>query len=346
METFINLSKAERAQLFQEATARFSGIEDPIIMEKDFWVCWVLDQLYSISELGSNITFKGGTSLSKCYGIIERFSEDCDLTIDKDFIGIVEDNDPRVATTKSQRKKRLDKLNKLVEVTVNEKIKVLLSHSFEVALSSNFKTNEWRLVLDEEDSQSLLFYYPASLETSGRDGYIAPAVKLEFGARADRTPAQNIKISPYIESSIPEIFDRKTNIEVNTLSSVRTFWEKVTLLHAEYHRSADKNIPKRLFRHYYDIAMLDQHDVTQEALKKIELLDMVVQNKKTFFHSSWAGYDTAAIGTLKLSPNECFVAALKKDHRDMEEMFFGEAPSFDRVMDSIDLVEKKINGKI
>ncbi len=311
-------------------------------MEKDFWVCWVLGQVYSIPELSANITFKGGTSLSKCYGIIERFSEDCDLTIEKDFIGITGNNDPRTAISRSQKKKRLDNLNKMVEVTVNEKIKSLLSRSFEVSLGPNFNRKEWGLVPDKDDFQSLLFYYPSSLEVDGA-GYISPAVKLEFGARADRTPAQNKAIQPYLESAIPELFNQKIGIEVNTLSPIRTFWEKITLLHAEHHRSADKTIPKRLFRHYYDVMMLDQRNITQEALKNTELLDIVVQNKNTFFHVAWARQDTANIGTLKLYPSQHFLPALEKDYHDMAEMFFGEVPSFEKVMGDIERIEKTVN---
>lgn len=343
MERFLSLSKSERNQLLEEATLRSPGIKAPTIMEKDFWVCWILNRIYSNSELTDNITFKGGTSLSKCYGIIDRFSEDCDLTIDKEYIGILEENDPRFAPSKKQQRKRLQGLSDLVEVAVNERIKPLLLKSLDAGLNSNFDSKEWSLVKDQEDPQTLLFHYPSSLIDDNQNEYIQSAVKLEFGARGDREPAQNTKISPYIESSIPEIFNQKINIEVNALSPVRTFWEKIMLLHAEHHRSTEKRLPLRLFRHYYDLVMLDKCGVTQEALKNAELLDRLVQNNKAYFHSGWANYDTANIGTLRLTPKQHFLPALKKDFLDMEEMFFGDVPVFEEVMDGVERIEGLVN---
>jgi len=107
MNEFLSLTKKEKAQLLREATKQHPLIASRISMEKDFWVCWALEQLYSIPELQSKITFKGGTSLSKCYGLIERFSEDLDLLIDTSFIDPTEENDPQTAQSKTQRDHRM-----------------------------------------------------------------------------------------------------------------------------------------------------------------------------------------------------------------------------------------------
>src|SRR3990167_10168824 len=103
MKELLSASRTERAQLFQEATDSSPNIRKPIIIEKDFWVCWTLNQIFSSAALSPHITFKGGTSLSKCYNIIDRFSEDIDLTLAKQYIGITVDNDPISAATPSQR---------------------------------------------------------------------------------------------------------------------------------------------------------------------------------------------------------------------------------------------------
>ena len=127
MIELLSASRNERAQLFQAATDRSPSIHNPIIIEKDFWVCWVLNQIFSNSALSPHITFKGGTSLSKCYNILDRFSEDIDLTLSKSYIGITADNDPMTAATASQRGKRLEQLSNAVKIKIANDVKPILT---------------------------------------------------------------------------------------------------------------------------------------------------------------------------------------------------------------------------
>src|SRR5579863_3635866 len=105
MDQILSIPKEDQARYYQEAAARSSMIKSPIILEKDYWVCWTLKQIFSMPEINSHITFKGGTSLSKCYNIINRFSEDCDLTINKEFLGITEDAASIASKGRNQRDK-------------------------------------------------------------------------------------------------------------------------------------------------------------------------------------------------------------------------------------------------
>src|SRR5580704_9721237 len=130
MKELLSITPRERAQLFQEATDRSSNIHNPIIIEKDFWVCWSLNQIFSSPILSPHVTFKGGTSLSKCYNIIDRFSEDIDLTLAKSYIGITGDNDPISATTSSQRGKRLEQLSDAVIIKIANDVKPVLTEEF------------------------------------------------------------------------------------------------------------------------------------------------------------------------------------------------------------------------
>lgn len=139
------------------------------------------------------------------------------------------------------------------------------------------------------------------------------------------------------------MFETPTTIKVSSLTAKRTFWEKVTLLHAEYHRDPKKPLPSRMFRHYYDIVMLDKNNLTQEALRDRALLNDVVKNKVIYFPSKWANYDEAKIGSLHLYPNEVFIEPLKHDSERMVEMFFGEAPDFDNTLNEIKRIENIIN---
>src|SRR3990167_11310661 len=102
MKALLEASKKDREKYFNEAVLRSDNIKNPIIIEKDFWVCWTLEQVFS-SDLAPHVIFKGGTSLSKCYNMIERFSEDIDLTLSKEYIGITSENDPAMVEGRNKR---------------------------------------------------------------------------------------------------------------------------------------------------------------------------------------------------------------------------------------------------
>lgn len=344
MKELMSAPRNSRAQLFQEATDRSPNIHNPIIIEKDFWVCWTLDQIFSNAFLSPHITFKGGTSLSKCYNIIDRFSEDIDLTLAKPYIGITSDNDPINASTSSQRGKRLESLSDAVKIKIANDVKPLLTEEFRKNISPYFSDNEWQLTIDDKDEQSLIFHYPSCLEKTSNE-YIDISIKLEFGARGDNNPCETAIITSYAQQLLPEIFEIPSAIQVTALTAKRTFWEKVTLLHAEYHRDPKKPLPGRIFRHYYDIVMLDHNNITQDALKDTALLNDVVKNKVIYFPSKWANYDEAKIGSMRLYPNEAFIKSLENDCGKMTDMFFGDAPDFQETLSQIKRLEKVINNK-
>jgi len=343
MEELLKMTGEERSQIFQEASARSNIIKSSTIFEKDFWVCWILEKIFTIPDIRSYITFKGGTSLSKCFNIISRFSEDCDLTLDKEFLEIKEDTETILKMRSKQQIKFLNNLIKKSKDKINNTIKPLLIAKCREELSLYYNSNEWKIEADPEENQSLLFYYPSNI-TDTKDEYIQSTIKLEFGARGDTTPNEEKSISPYLHSALPELFDHTPEINVKTLTAERTFWEKATLLHAEHHRKYD-NPPKqaRIFRHYYDMMMLERANITESALKDASLLEKVVKNKTVFFRSAWANYETAKIGSLCLSPADFFKNVLKQDCKKMAEMFFGEAPDFSKVMDNIKKIQEKIN---
>ena len=187
-----------------------------------------------------------------------------------------------------------------------------------------------------------MFHYPTTLNTSTNE-YIQSAVKLEFGARGDNNPNEAKNISPYIYNILTKLFITTPTITITTLTARRTFWEKATLLHAEHHRKTDKPFQNRIFRHYYDIVMLDNQGITNEALEDPELLNTVLMNKKTFFSSPSAKYETANIGTMRLLPNTAFIEVLKLDCEKMSDMFFGEPPNFDEIMSKVEKIESTIN---
>ncbi len=346
MHQLLSLSKEEQTQYFLEATNRSAVIDSPVIIEKDFWVCFALKQIFSIPQINNEITFKGGTSLSKCYDLINRFSEDCDLTLSKEFIGVDETPECILAKTGTQRRKTMDRISKAAQDKVHAYIKPLLIEKFSDELIGRYGLTSWKIESDnnDPDNQTLLFHYPSVLAHS-KNAYIQSAVKLEFGARGDTTPNESKQIVPTLFEILKDVLTEIPVITVNALSAKRTFWEKATLLHAEHYRKIDKPLKNRIFRHYYDIVMLDENGVTVDALNDLALLEAVVLNKTTYFASSSANYESANIGTLKLMPNPAFFENLRRDSREMSSMFFGEAPNFDDILNRVQAIETLINQR-
>jgi len=169
-------------------------------------------------------------------------------------------------------------------------------------------------------------------------------VKIEMGARADHWPCETKTITPYVAEAFPQGF-REASCAVRVLSVERTFWEKATILHAEFHRPPDKAIPDRFSRHYCDFYDLIRKGVSKSATAKLELLARVAEHKALFFKSSWARYGEAVNGTLRVAPPEHRLKALREDYAKMQQMFFGEPPDFGRMIDTLKQWEAEFNQK-
>jgi hypothetical protein len=161
----------------------------------------------------------------------------------------------------------------------------------------------------------------------------------------DQRPTGKHKISALLEPAAPGVF-ADTGAEVVALELERTFWEKATILHAEYHRPSEKQIPARFARHYADFAALWRHPAGAIAARRLDLLECVRLHKSRFFTSAWASYDTAVPGTLRLMPREQRVAELRRDYRQMEPMFLVSPPSFDEVLQVLQDAEKSLNNAV
>lgn len=168
---------------------------------------------------------------------------------------------------------------------------------------------------------------------------------MEFGARADLWPQELKPVRSYLAATFPDQIDEGAGFEIRTLSAERTFWEKVTILHAEHHRPRTGTFPARLSRHHYDLLMLFRSELGRKAAGNLALLARVVQHKNIFFKSSWANYESARPGTLKLAPPPHQITALRSDYALMRDMFFSSPPSFEDVLDNLAELEKLINNK-
>lgn len=354
MDEFARLPSEDRIAAINEAAARRDVT--PVIIEKDFWVCWTLKRLSECTGVFPHITFKGGTSLSKAYGIIERFSEDIDLTIARNAPLLADVSSPMDADiSNKERARRIDALKGAAQTFVHDHIRPQLESAIAGAIGTN---DGWELVADPDDreGQTLLFNYPrlANYGTGygrggfgvgrygeGEIGYIKPRIKLEFGARGDTDPSETRTLTPYLAQEFPDLLPNP-EISFPTLAVERTFWEKVTILHALFY---NHRVRDGMSRHYYDTYMLMHRGVADKAITMPDLLGQVVHNKSLMFADNKASYDTAKIGTLRLVPSDVIRATLQSDYAAMQEMFMADVPDFDALMDEIAVLESKLNER-
>jgi len=333
MNKVANLPADQRRELFEES-AHARGMT-PGIMEKDFWVCWVLKQLFEDPQLADKLVFKGGTSLSKVFGVIDRFSEDIDLVLDWQLLGYgpsAEGQEDPYQDFESKGKQ--DRFNK----TINRKAADYIAGPLITQLQKIFALcGDVEVAVDTDDPQALNVKYPAAFSQR----YLRPEVRLEIGPLAAWVPSGRHNIRPYAADIFPKIFDRP-DCSVVAISAERTFWEKATILHQEAHR--DGVTPERYSRHYYDTYRLATSHTRERALKDLELLRQVVEFKQRFYPCGWARYEDAKPGTFRLVPDENRLQALRSDYRDMNVMIFGETPEFERMMDTLKRLEGDING--
>jgi len=337
MDDFARLPHTDRQDALR-ATAVRRGIS-AALLEKDFWVCWTLRRLHEVQGPAAGVLFKGGTSLSKVYKAIERFSEDIDLSLDRAALGFGGAADPGAASSGKQRKRRLEELSEACRIAIKDRMLPALTDSFSKALGKN---RDWKLELaaDDPDAQTLVFLYPRGTESIS--AYMRPTVRLEFGARSDHWPAIDAQVSPYVAEDFPQMF-KAPQAKVRVLSAERTFWEKATALHA-WHSNPKAVAANRRSRHYYDVMRLYEHRIGQRAIQDTKLLAEVARHKALFFPAASAHYDLAKPGTLKLSPPESQLDALWRDYQSMAEMFFAPPPPFDHILVGLSQVETIINA--
>ncbi len=341
MKTVLGLSARDRAALFS-ATSQKLGFGTDVIVEKDLWVCWTLQQLFNeISGYGPHLVFKGGTSLSKVYSAIKRFSEDVDITLSRELLGLdSDDHNPEKAPSGNQKDKRIEVLRSACSQWVAGDLKRQLEAKTREALGEG----GWSYAVDQTDKHrlTLLFNYPSVL--GNEDGaYIPRSVKIECGAKADIWPFTQASIQPYVAEAFPNEITG-ASVAVRALAIERTFWEKATILHAEAHRPADKPFTANFARHYADTAALADHPGGKRALADADLRKRVVAFKEAFFYNSYSSYGTAVPGTFMLLPAAAHAEALERDYLRMQrEMYFGPSIAWSEVLEKLGALKVAID---
>lgn len=319
------------AELFLGTVGKMKKFNNAIV-EKDFWVCLVLDYLFNRCKFKDAFTFKGGTSLSKAWGVIERFSEDIDLILDWRTLGYGKD-EPCEKRTKNKQNE--------FNVEANDKAKVFIGKELLETLRTDFKSilrQEHSFEL-AEDGQTILFRYPKLFNSS----VIVPEIRLEIGPLAAWTPSTDADIKSYAAEAYPQLFERPQT-SVRTVTAERTFWEKATILHQVSNKPEGCGLNSRYSRHFYDIFRLANSSFKQSAFSQKRLLEKVAEFKRKFYPCGYAKYDKARIGSLQLTPPLHLLPALEKDYANMKEMIYGDIPDFSVILEGVAALEKEINN--
>lgn len=331
-ESYLLLSDEDKRDLLR---LRAQDLDmQPYLIEKDIWICWALEKLFAMPG-ALPMAFKGGTSLSKVYSAIDRFSEDLDVTIDYRSIG-----EPLKGT---ESRGALDRISEHLKAKVLEYSQDSVKPFFEKTLTQEFGAHNCLVELKAE-GEKLFVHYPSALAEKAE--YLKSAVLIEFGGRNITEPNETVTIRPYIADVAPDIdFPRA---QVTVLALERTYWEKATLIHFEIHRRNPRASAERMSRHWYDLHELSRDLARFQTDEAQEILGSVVTHKKAFFHSGYANYDACLAGGLRLVPQDELREELEKDFTAMVRagMFYNNPPTFGKILERLGEVEKALNETI
>jgi len=327
---WLKLTDANKRNIFAE-TARQKALPISSI-EKDWWVVQTLSALFS-TEYADKLVFKGGTSLSKAWNLIERFSEDVDLALDREFLGFSGD----------LSKKEIHKLRYASYEFISTKFVAALDLSFKKMGLENVIVKSQQVVNHDQDPQIVEIYYP---KLTGQNIYLRPDILAEIGSRSLIEPYSQRNISTFVSETFAGMPFANSSIIVPTVNPERTLLEKVFLLHEEYQRPPEKMRVERLSRHLYDIEKLSQTLYFQKALENKELYDTIVSHREKFSHLGGVDYTTHTPEHIQIVPPETLLPLWEKDYENMiNSMVYGKKISFNELITRIKDVQKIINQK-
>lgn len=332
-DRFLALSKDDRREALAVAAARTGR---PIhLLEKDVWVVWTLETLYS-SKLGEHLVFKGGTSLSKAYGAIRRFSEDIDLTYDIRALApdLVGDNDEALPKTRSEEKRWTSEVRKRLPVWVAESVEPVIAAAVRgQSLPARIRIAGDTLYLDYE-------------AVSSGSGYVAPSVMLEFGARSTGEPASIRDVGCDAAGHVDGVEFPKASPRV--MHAERTFWEKATAIHVFCLQERLRG--DRFARHWHDVVRLDDAGFADKAFAERQLANAVAKHKSMFFAEKAADrspidYAAAVDGHLVLTPSGDGLHALSEDYAKMVDdgLLLGDSEPFEQLIERCALIQERAN---
>ncbi|RPD47263.1 nucleotidyl transferase AbiEii/AbiGii toxin family protein [Paracnuella aquatica] len=324
MIQWLNLKTERRIQILTQAAAR-TGIR-PHALEKDWWVTLTLKAVFD-TEWAPHLVFKGGTSLSKSWGLIERFSEDIDLAVDKEFLGF----------EGAPNKSKIERLRRSASYFISSEFKEGLIQSL---LALGLKEDQFKVLAKyAEDSirdpQVLELQYDSVLEPDPNP-YLKEQVLIEVGARSLREPSSPRSVNSIISDAFPGASFATTSFDVQSVEPQRTFLEKAFLLHELFQRAEGEGTHDRMSRHMYDLERLMDTDHAAKALADKDLYQSIIIHRQQFNKVTGINYELHQHSTIDFVPGEASMRHWENDYRAMQEvMIYGESLSFAHLIDRL-----------
>jgi hypothetical protein len=328
---FHKLPSSDKIDIFE--SIQYSTGLPGYAAEKDWWVVRVLDVIFK-TEIAKHTVFKGGTSLSKAWGLIHRFSEDVDLALDRSFLGF---------DSKEPTKKEITRLRKASKEYIIESLVPQIKEGFEEAQLTDVDIKVESTQESDQDPVIIIINYPNVMEYTD---YVLPRVLVEIGIRSPLEPftpraLRSVVAEEYLDKPFAD-----TSITIPTVNPERTLLDKLFLLHEEFQRPKDKMRVDRLSRHLYDIHQLAKSDYLETAIGDRALYDAIVKHRSTFTKLGGVDYQSHFPPNLNPIPPDAVISDWKKDYATMDEqMIYGESVKFEALIETLGQITNKINGQ-
>ena len=330
MNNYFQLSKEQQQMVLTQA-ANKTGLPVQAV-EKDLWVTAVLRAMFCL-PYANHLSFKGGTSLSKCWNLINRFSEDIDIAIDREFLGF------GGILSKTQIN---DKLRRVACAFVRETMQSDLTAQLDQygISKEKFKVNVNVTPVTTTDPEIININYDSVLSFSigGLDGnqYIQPKVKVEVSGRSMSEPVKEIALNSMVDQIYPEAPFAEHKFMVRAVLPERTFLEKMFLLHEEFAKPKELIRVERMSRHMYDIGQMMKTPIAERAINDEGLYRQVVEHRRTFIGLRGFDYDTLYPATLNIVPPTSIIEQWRIDYENMRmHMIYGESMSFEELINKL-----------
>ncbi|WP_196888428.1 nucleotidyl transferase AbiEii/AbiGii toxin family protein [Aureivirga sp. CE67] len=327
MNRFYNIPENSKKRIYQNVSVQHNL--PAYAIEKDWWVVQTLTLLFQ-TEIGNHLVFKGGTSLSKSWGLIERFSEDIDLAVDRTFFGFSGD----------LGKKQITKLRKAANHYITSNLLEELKNLFNSNGLTDVKLELETITSSDQDPVIIGVYYPSIVKSPG---YIRPRVQIEIGCRSLQEPFDKTAILSLVDDVFHNKEFTQEAIKIPSVLPERTFLEKIFLLHEEFQKPKEKIRVDRLSRHLYDIYQIIHTPHAMNAIQNKNLYETIVNHRKRFTKISGIDYNLHQPKTLSFLPPPVILEAWEKDYKTMQEqMIYGDSPNFKLLLKQLSTFQEKI----
>lgn len=336
---YIDLSKEDRIDVLDRVSTELN-IKQREVIEKDWWVTAVLRALFNL-PYAQHLSFKGGTSLSKCWHLINRFSEDIDIAIDREYLGF---------SGKLSRTQISDKLRRATCSFVRETMQYDLAEQLykNGITKDKYQVNVDITSISTTDPETININYDSALTFSveSENGlYILPKVKVEVSGRSMSEPVSEVPIESMIDYIYPKVPFAEPKFNVRTVLPERTFLEKIFLLHEEFAKDNALIKIERMSRHMYDIGQMLKTPIAESAIRNKQLYRQVVEHRRTFIGLRGFDYDSLYPNTLNFIPPTSIIEQWKADYENMLiHMIYGETVSFEELVNNLYELNKCINN--